>query len=274
MSAADEFNNGGLIAARGGSLAPIAGPNPLVARGVKALAKIAGRADETSSTETQTQSAPESLASVLERGKGQGYLTLWDLTEYLPEDPVDSERLSRLAVALKESGIRLLTHEGGEAVRPDSESPCFYYHRSRIWLASFKTTSIKKAINASEEAIRLDPGYAKAYDGRADARRLQEDYQNALIDHETAIRLDPNDAGLFSSYAHFLCGCKDANVRDTSRAIALATRACELTNWKRTDELLTLAVAYSENGQFDEAVRYQRKALEAEQQSAKRNSSG
>ena len=46
------------------------------------------------------------------------------------------------------------------------------------------------------------------------------------------------------------------------RAIKLATKACELTDWKSGWELNKLAAAYAEAGQFDNAVHYQRKALE------------
>ena len=42
----------------------------------------------------------------------------------------------------------------------------------------------------------------------------------------------------------------------------MATKACEITDGEDGWEWNTLAAAYAEVGQFDEAVRYQRKALD------------
>lgn len=41
----------------------------------------------------------------------------------------------------------------------------------------------------------------------------------------------------------------------------MAIRACELTKWKEPSEIDTLAAAYAESGDFDEAVKYQTQAI-------------
>ena len=45
--------------------------------------------------------------------------------------------------------------------------------------------------------------------------------------------------------------------RDAKKAVAYATKACELTQWKDAQPLETLAAAYAEAGQFDDAAKFQ-----------------
>jgi hypothetical protein len=55
----------------------------------------------------------------------------------------------------------------------------------------------------------------------------------------------------------------DAKLRDGQRALLYAKRACDLTEWKNPYCLGTLAVAYAETGNFDEAVKWEQKCIEA-----------
>ena len=58
-----------------------------------------------------------------------------------------------------------------------------------------------------------------------------------------------------------LATCPADGVRDGSRAVELARRACELTQWKDPAMLDTLAAACAESGQFDRASEWERKAI-------------
>ena len=127
------------------------------------------------------------------------------------------------------------------------------------WLAK---KEYDKAITDYDEGIRLDPKDAYAYSCRGNAWLEKKEYDNAIRDFNEAISLDPKDAYAYYNVAWLLATCPEEKVRDGKRAIQMATKACELTGWKSGLELDALAAAYAETGQFDEAKRYEIKALD------------
>jgi len=58
--------------------------------------------------------------------------------------------------------------------------------------------------------------------------------------------------------------CLDKTIRDAKRAIAAGTKACELTNWKEAGYLDILAAAYAAAGQYADANKFAKMAVETE----------
>jgi tetratricopeptide (TPR) repeat protein len=134
-----------------------------------------------------------------------------------------------------------------------------YHNRGLAWLSK---KEFHRAIDDCNEAIRLDPTYAGAYRTRSMAWASKEEYGKAIADSDEALRLDPNGVDGLALSAWLRATCAEARYRDGKRAVELATKACELSNWKIAMYVGVLAAAYAETGDFDSAIKFGQKAVE------------
>jgi tetratricopeptide (TPR) repeat protein len=96
----------------------------------------------------------------------------------------------------------------------------------------------------------------------AESGERSETYTQMFADYQAVIAIDPDHAGALNALASMLVTSPVEGLRDVIKAVEYATKSCELTDWKKHDQLSTLAMAYSETGNSQEAIKWQKKALE------------
>ena len=86
---------------------------------------------------------------------------------------------------------------------------------------------------------------------------------------KAALQTCPNAPDAMNNLAWTLATSGTANLRDGVRAVELARRACELTGYRETIMIGTLAAAYAEAGRFEDAMATAQKACAQASESGK-----
>lgn len=128
-----------------------------------------------------------------------------------------------------------------------------------LYTAADKYDQALKTFNA---VLAEDPDNTLALHGRADVLLNVGRQAEAIADYEKCIKLDVADSAVLNNLAWVLATSPNDQLRDGKRAIELAAKAAELTEFKKPHILSTLAAAYAETGDFAKARQWSEKALE------------
>lgn len=120
----------------------------------------------------------------------------------------------------------------------------------------------QEAISEYDDVLLLDPENFLALRSRADAYLNIGKHAEAIADFEAALKVEADDTAILNNLAWVLATSPQADLRDGKRAVELATKACELTEYKLPHILSTLAASFAESGNFDTAIEWSQKAVD------------
>ena len=121
---------------------------------------------------------------------------------------------------------------------------------------------LDEAISEFKQALTINPYYVWAHYNLGRTYADKGMLKKAISEYKKTLTIEPNYAKASNNLAWIYATSPKAIIRNGDEAVVLATRACELTDFKETEALDTLAAAYAEQGKFDKAVEYQHRAIE------------
>ncbi len=136
-----------------------------------------------------------------------------------------------------------------------------YNNRAVCYVAMGK---LDDAIEDYDRCVELSGGSGSPTTlvNRAVAYGGKKDYKNAKADFDKAIEMGESVPEVLNGIAWFLAVCPEEAYRDGTKAVDFAKKAVAVSGDKDWNFIDTLAAAFAENGEFDEAVENQRKAIE------------
>ena len=145
------------------------------------------------------------------------------------------------------------------ALQLDPEDAGFYLARGHVF---HQRRAYGNALTDYNRAVQFDPEAAEAYVYRGEAFAELGDYDRAAEDYRRAVQLDNTLGTAYRSIAWLMATCPEERFRETDRALAAAKKAIELDGSDHFQYVQTLAAAYANAGQFEQAQEDQQKAIE------------
>jgi tetratricopeptide (TPR) repeat protein len=200
------------------------------------------------------------LRSSLYLEKGDKEKALADAKDAVQLVPKDVLALRNYAAILAEAGKlddALAQLEKARKLEPNN--PISTLQLGMIYILQKQSG---KAIDVYGEFLKDHPGESNLLYARGNAYLNLGLQAEAEADYEKAYKDLSKDSGLLNNFAWVLATSPDEKLRDGQRAVKMATEACKLTEYKQGHILSTLAAAYAETGDYDNAVKWSEKSAE------------
>jgi Flp pilus assembly protein TadD len=171
--------------------------------------------------------------------------------------PDDAKAYNNLGLALMAQGKvdEAISHyQQALRIRPDLVEA-----HNNLGIALALRNRLNEAIDQYRQALKIKPISAEVHNNLGTALQSSGNLDEAMVHYRLALRDMPDSVEVNNNMAWILATHPDQKLRDTGQAIVFAERAAELTKYKNTTVLNTLAAAYAAAGNEELANQIRRK---------------
>jgi len=209
--------------------------------------------------EPQNFKARINLGIILsERGQYDEAVEHFNMAVRLDPDAHDGHYNLGLALMLQ-GKLDEAAEQFQEAIRIKADWPETHNNLGSVYLQQGRTDD---AIVHYEYSVELKPDQPQVHRDLGVLFHQQGNFERVIYHWEKALELNPDSIELMNNLAWIMATHPNAAFRNPDRAIRLAERACELSNYEISGSLDTLSAAYAAAGRFPEAINTAEKALE------------
>jgi Flp pilus assembly protein TadD len=134
--------------------------------------------------------------------------------------------------------------------------------QTALAIALGEAGSLDEAVQHFRQALQCEPANPQMHFNLAVALARQKQFAEAIAQYRQALSGPVQSADACNNLAWLLATCLQSELRNGTEAVAWASRAVQMAGEDDPDLLDTLAVAYAEAGNFDEADRIAQRAAE------------